>query len=265
MRKFLLAAVSTLAIAGGASLAFTTEAKAACLTGDTANNCVTFDPTTPSDVNKNFFDTTLREILTDSENVFQINFLGLNDIDLQLSDITLTFQYGASSQIFTYPNATILGNNNTNSPPLSPLDVYISDIRSATLDPTLLTDAFLTYTIGAIAGPNLTPGNGLVNPVTGIALDDVLVTRLSANDTGESFLPGDPNVLFYGPGVPPGTLVCTEVGGPCTQGEGDNFFAGAKPQVEATKVPGPLPILGAGIAFGYSRKLRKRISSLRTF
>ncbi len=27
----------------------------------------------------------------------------------------------------------------------------------------------------------------------------------------------------------------------------------------ATKVPGPLPILGAGVAFGYSRRLRKRI------
>jgi hypothetical protein len=26
-------------------------------------------------------------------------------------------------------------------------------------------------------------------------------------------------------------------------------------------VPGPLPLLGAGMAFGFSRKLRKRISA----
>lgn len=31
--------------------------------------------------------------------------------------------------------------------------------------------------------------------------------------------------------------------------------------VEAEQVPGPLPILGAGVAFGYSRRLRKRVKS----
>jgi|688.fasta_scaffold290802_1 hypothetical protein len=33
-------------------------------------------------------------------------------------------------------------------------------------------------------------------------------------------------------------------------------------QTDANVVPGPLPILGAGIAFGYSRKLRSRIKAL---
>jgi len=31
--------------------------------------------------------------------------------------------------------------------------------------------------------------------------------------------------------------------------------------VTENEVPGPLPILGVGAAFGYSRKLRKRIKS----
>lgn len=34
---------------------------------------------------------------------------------------------------------------------------------------------------------------------------------------------------------------------------------GSDPVIEA--VPGPLPILGAAAAFGYSRKLRKRIKA----
>ena len=30
-----------------------------------------------------------------------------------------------------------------------------------------------------------------------------------------------------------------------------------------TSVPGPLPVLGAGVAFGFSRKLRRRINGAR--
>jgi|NOAtaT_6_FD_contig_71_1574196_length_831_multi_12_in_0_out_0_1 hypothetical protein len=36
-------------------------------------------------------------------------------------------------------------------------------------------------------------------------------------------------------------------------------FTDSVTQKDLTKVPGPLPILGAGMAFGFSRKLRKRI------
>jgi hypothetical protein len=36
-----------------------------------------------------------------------------------------------------------------------------------------------------------------------------------------------------------------------------SIYAGAQPTV-----PGPLPVLGAGMAFGFSRKLRKRISAV---
>ncbi|MCP9930015.1 hypothetical protein KBY82_04370 [Cyanobium sp. AMD-g] len=32
---------------------------------------------------------------------------------------------------------------------------------------------------------------------------------------------------------------------------------------QGTKVPGPLPVLGAGVAFGFSRKLRRRIDGAR--
>jgi hypothetical protein len=37
------------------------------------------------------------------------------------------------------------------------------------------------------------------------------------------------------------------------------IFSDTATQKDLTKVPGPLPILGAGMAFGFSRKLRKRI------
>lgn len=36
------------------------------------------------------------------------------------------------------------------------------------------------------------------------------------------------------------------------------------PQFEIQPVPGPLPLLGLGAAFGYSRKLRKRLNSRKT-
>jgi hypothetical protein len=32
---------------------------------------------------------------------------------------------------------------------------------------------------------------------------------------------------------------------------------------QGTAVPGPLPVLGAGVAFGFSRKLRRRIKGAR--
>ena len=32
-------------------------------------------------------------------------------------------------------------------------------------------------------------------------------------------------------------------------------------QVPGDEVPGPLPLLGAGAAFGYSRKLRRRLNA----
>ena len=40
-------------------------------------------------------------------------------------------------------------------------------------------------------------------------------------------------------------------------------FENSYRQKEVDKVPGPLPILGAGVAFGFSRKLRRRIDGAR--
>jgi hypothetical protein len=50
-----------------------------------------------------------------------------------------------------------------------------------------------------------------------------------------------------------------------TQGGIQNFnqsFNFAQDPPPSTGVPGPLPLVGAGIAFGYSRKLRKRIAAV---
>lgn len=66
------------------------------------------------------------------------------------------------------------------------------------------------------------------------------------------------NVVFYSP----------TIGGPVTftgalnvtSGRMDVFSDTLAQQIQAP-VPGPLPILGAGAAFGYSRRLRKRLST----
>ena len=42
------------------------------------------------------------------------------------------------------------------------------------------------------------------------------------------------------------------------------FAAVKQPQPPASSVPGPLPLLGAAAAFGFSRKLRNRIKATRT-
>ncbi|MBD2550504.1 hypothetical protein H6G65_13095 [Microcystis elabens FACHB-917] len=48
-----------------------------------------------------------------------------------------------------------------------------------------------------------------------------------------------------------------------TQPTGGSYSAQVNVErLEVDKVPGPLPILGAGVAFGYSRRLRKRVKSV---
>jgi len=71
------------------------------------------------------------------------------------------------------------------------------------------------------------------------------------------------NILFGASGIT-GTLEYTAFTdvtlNPFTQDSGGTIIINAKdPNFPTTAVPGPLPVLGAGAAFGYSRRLRRRI------
>jgi hypothetical protein len=262
MRKTLFATLSTVAVTGALSVLLPPpEAKAACLTASVANNCVTFDPSTPSLVNKNVFSTTLEAITNEFSNRLQLGFIAANEKNIPLQDVLLTLKYdgGTTTEVFGFGNVDVFGNNPTNFPPLKG---WVSDIRSINpLNvPKTLTDAFLTYTIGAYGGVQ----NGGFPPVF---LEDVLLTELAANDaappsTGTFFDPNTVNTQYYGPGstATGATIVCTGPSAGCTVGPDTNFYTARKPQVETTKAPGPLPIFGAGMAFAYSRKLRRRIN-----
>lgn len=46
-----------------------------------------------------------------------------------------------------------------------------------------------------------------------------------------------------------------------TNNEGSNVIGAPCPGTPPSSVPGPLPLLGAGLAFGFSRRLRRRIES----
>jgi hypothetical protein len=88
------------------------------------------------------------------------------------------------------------------------------------------------------------------------------VTWVGTNSNGDllSFLNLNPGTPACGYGINPQNC------GPYT-GKLD-FAAGGgiqgPVQFDSTPVPGPLPVLGAAAAFGYSRKLRKRIRGSRS-
>jgi hypothetical protein len=71
------------------------------------------------------------------------------------------------------------------------------------------------------------------------------------------------NILFGGSGIT-GTLQYTAftnvTSNPFTQESGGTILTYVNdPNPHTTSVPGPLPVFGAGAAFGYSRRLRHRI------
>jgi hypothetical protein len=104
-----------------------------------------------------------------------------------------------------------------------------------------------------------------------IASADWIGTVTGINAPGEQLLS-----LFLGPNPCGGpTPICQVgfVGGGDLGNSGDPqagyFKEGTDLKFDAVKppassVPGPLPLFGAAAAFGYSRKLRKRIKSIRT-
>lgn len=256
MKKTLFAALAGAAAATCTVLLVPApEAKAACLSSNSTNNCVTFDPTTDSFVQKDFTQSVFGQILSASDNLFQLEFAALQGtpppVAYNLTDLKLDLTFSdLGLKTFTFANAAILANDVTNTPPLS---VYLSEIKSLATPSSgnTLTKALLSYTIVG------NPGN--TNPSSsGLVLEDVLFTGIRANDTNQTYISTDPLLSFYNN---PNRVCTSPILGQCTFNAGENGYASVQPQVETSKVPGPLPILGAGVAFMSSRKLRRRIKS----
>jgi hypothetical protein len=61
-----------------------------------------------------------------------------------------------------------------------------------------------------------------------------------------------------------GVLAYVRIGGISPQINGDLSFQDTTTPPQSSSVPGPLPVLGAAVGFGFSRKLRNRIKVART-
>lgn len=76
----------------------------------------------------------------------------------------------------------------------------------------------------------------------------------------------DGSVLYWGIITDPSEGEFSRIIFQTTTGSGDvfafdNFTIGSREQVVPNTVPGPLPMLGVGAAFGWSRRIRRRINS----
>lgn len=76
----------------------------------------------------------------------------------------------------------------------------------------------------------------------------------------------DGSVLYWGIITNPSEGDISSISFKTTAGTGDifafdNMTIGSRQQVKSSAVPGPLPLFGAGAAFGWSRKLRRRIGT----
>lgn len=76
----------------------------------------------------------------------------------------------------------------------------------------------------------------------------------------------DGSVLYWGIIADPSEGQISKITFATTEGTGDffgfdNFTIGSREQVKPSSVPGPLPLLGAGAAFGWSRRLRRRVKA----
>ena len=78
-------------------------------------------------------------------------------------------------------------------------------------------------------------------------------TASSANGTGYSFVPSEPGPIVF-------KNVVTRAVGTNPRMDIISDSVSQSPNTPPPTVPGPLPLLGAGAAFGMSRKLRRRIS-----
>lgn len=211
------------------ALAVPGEARAACV--DTAlsstNNCEFFNAPTGNNFSYNVFSGAFGSASANGGRL-QITLDGLpSGKTLTLTGLKLTLGNGTSTQDITYVSPLIFTATGNANPD------YIGSIQ----------------TIGSVLSGTITSA--------------VLSGTLAAD------APLDSSVIFSG-GLRFNTTGSSDGAGLLQQSlvsggnfRGDNQLSS---QYQASvpgprSVPGPLPVLGAGMAFGFSRKLRKRISA----
>ena len=165
-----------------------------------------------------------------------------------------------------------VGNNTINSPTNTILTVGAGTTITAATPPAAL--APLQAAIAGFTGTFTTAGNifGLVpraisfapNPYT--TPGGATVTFAPATTTGYSPIFQATGVVGWaftisGGSVPAGTTGSVDLSF-LNQGAGKFSWTGiGSLDVPSSGVPGPLPLLGAGAAFGWSRRLRKRLAT----
>ena len=117
-----------------------------------------------------------------------------------------------------------------------------------------------------LSGPGLSPSPlsfGSVNITSATSFFGSSIISLGSSLSSGSF--GDYKLSFSIPGsvVPDGSVIDLDLAfcsaPDCTSGAGKQFVSSTRFGALTAEVPGPLPLMGAGIAFGFSRKLRRRI------
>jgi len=120
----------------------------------------------------------------------------------------------------------------------------------------------------ALTGPIIFAGNAALQGADSVSGFSSSIVGASSQLIVESTYTGGPisgNATFNGQTLlglgftTPGLIGTWTIIG---TSETINVLVGAPPAPSA--VPGPLPLLGAGAAFGYSRRLRRRVSLSRT-
>lgn len=200
------------------------EARAACIDtlASTATNCELFDSSAGNTFSLDLFSAPLGTASAQAGGQFQLVLDGLlANQNFSFTGLQLALIGGSGSTTVNLGSGTFTANN-IGDPS------YFSTAAS-----------FSSLGIGTITSAVLTGTFGVTAPVTG-APPTTFFAGLRFNSSGANT---------------GGLLNVTGIGG------GGVAFGENTLGSEFTNVPGPLPVLGAGVAFGFSRRLRKRISA----
>ena len=156
----------------------------------------------------------------------------------------------------------IQGSSGVFDPPFDGTPIYVENVNSASVASFTYTGASDLWTL------NNTTSFGFTNGVTiGINEDVPFLVLKGASSVAVDIVgtAGGPAADVFVTGLPVGSV--TPTAGVFTFNDDNGNVGGsysANITVATPTVPGPLPLLGAGVAFGYSRKVRKRIKLSQT-
>ncbi|MEB3243183.1 MAG: hypothetical protein VKO44_06055 [Cyanobacteriota bacterium] len=122
-----------------------------------------------------------------------------------------------------------------------------------------MTSSAITLTPNVVSGPGV---QGVISTVSGAYLGSVSTVSTNSAPLQSYFSTAGVAVTSYSTAY---NFMSSPVGGLGTAdldpADGTSAVFSGKVFIEYQYVPGPLPLLGAGAAFGWSRRLRKRIKN----